>query len=222
MASATPAMTRATRVPVASRFSTVEIRASSVSIPLAGTDTRRPSRCTTVPGPDARGNVQGDAPRVAIHRGAETRLSRAGRNVVGVAGEHGRAEIDCDVLGDCGPGNDRERQPPHRLGMSGPDDGRRRARHTERRLRPGCRTPVKNGHRQQDARPSLNRGHWCVLGRRHPAVRGGIPYRRAVAPPRSRGGIGRGCPCSGGVPPPIPRRRRSRPAGSPIETVRTV
>ena len=172
--------------------------------------------------PDARGNVQGDAPRVAIHRGAETRLSRAGRNVVGVAGEHGRAEIDCDVLGDCGPGNDRERQPPHRLGMSGPDDGRRRARHTERRLRPGCRAPGKNGQRQQDARPSLNRGHWCVLGRRHPAVRGGIPYRRVVVVPPPRGGIGRGCPCSGGVQPPIPHRRRSRPAGSPIETVRTV
>ena len=62
MASATPAMTRATRLPVVSRFSTVEIRASSVSIPLAGTDTRRPSRCTTVPGPMPAGTCKATRP----------------------------------------------------------------------------------------------------------------------------------------------------------------
>ena len=52
----------------------------------------------------------------------------------------------------------------------------------------------KNGHRQQDARPSLNRGHWCVLGRRQPAVRGGIPYRRAGVPPRLAGRDWKGLP----------------------------
>ena len=62
MASATRAMTRTTWYPATSRFSTVEICASSVSMPLAGIDTRRPSTFTDVPGPIPAGTCSSTRP----------------------------------------------------------------------------------------------------------------------------------------------------------------
>ena len=62
MASATPSMTRTTLLPGVSRFSTVEIRASSVSMPLSGTDIRRPSTFTAVPGPMPSGTCSSTRP----------------------------------------------------------------------------------------------------------------------------------------------------------------
>ena len=62
MASAAPAMTRMTWFPAVSRFSVVEIRASSVSMPVDATDTRRPSTFTDVPGPMPAGMCSSTRP----------------------------------------------------------------------------------------------------------------------------------------------------------------
>ena len=194
MASAAPAMTRMTWFPAVSRFSVVEIRASSVSMPVDATDTRRPSTFTDVPGPMPAGMCSSTRPASGSTVALKPLRKTASRNDGGGAGEHGWAEINWDDLFDRGPGNDRECHRPHRLGMSGPDDSRRRARHAECCLRPGCRAVGKNAHRQQqDARPSSDIGHGYSLVRRRAALRDGIPYRRVVVVPPLGSGIRMDC-----------------------------
>ena len=114
MAAAAPAMTRMTRFPAVSRFSTVAIRASSVSMPLSWTDTRRPSTFTDIPGPMPAGTRSSTRP---ASRSTVALKSVEGKPRVemmaGGAGEHGRAEIDCDDTGARSPGSDpRTSAPP--------------------------------------------------------------------------------------------------------------